>query len=307
MAIVSPKKSVVALVLGLVLLLSACGSTGGSTNLTPAQVFQKSIDAMKALKSAHLEMQLSNSLQAAQNGSSPSGISLSLKGTGDEALPDQQLKVTLSPTNVNATEIFKGDKVYVQNTQGKWYVLDKSAFEKYSGSGNPFAGFNIDGTSLLGLLANVQIVDHGAEPLNGQSLRHITADLDKEGLKQILTQNQQIKNYLGASNIDTLLDHTKTFKSSVDIWIDEQQFYLHRTELKVNLTADTTGLAISLTTPTAGVTPTPTTGTATPTTTTLNFDTIIDLSKFNEPVTITPPTDATPTDDPTVIFSDLLK
>ena len=80
-------------------------------------------------------------------------------------------------------------------------------------------------------------------------------------------------------------NRTRTF------WIDETQFYLHKLELKLNLNADTSSLA----TPAA-------TTTSIPTDVASNLDTVINLSNFNQPVSITPPANATPTDDPSVIF-----
>ena len=293
-----------------VMLISACSqpitgpTTGTGSSLTPLQVLQNSANAMQHLKSAHVEIQSTSSVQsnnatatvatptatAANSTPIPTTYSLTIKGSGDEALPDQeQLNLTLNQ-NTHLAEIVQGNKVYVQNAQGQWYVLDKSAFQGIVA--NPFAGVNFDQNSLLSLIQHTQITDHGTEALNGQNLRHITATLDKEGVRQLLNDNPQLAGSLGQQNIDAILNNTKSFLSSIDVWIDESQFYVHRTELKLNLVADASGLN---STPTA-------TATTLPSSVTTNLDTIVDLSKFNVPVSITPPTNAISTNNPGAIF-----
>jgi hypothetical protein len=291
-----------------VMFISACSqpitgpTTGTTSSLTPLQVLQKSANAMQQLKSAHVEIQSTNNVQssnadttvatptatAASSTPIPTTSSLTIKGSGDEALPDQeQLNLTINQ-NTHLAEIVQGNKVYVQNAQGQWYVLDKSAFQGIVA--NPFAGVNFDQNSLLALIQHTQITDHGTQSLNGQNLRHITATLDKEGVRQLLNDNPQLAGSLGGQNIDAILNNTKSFLSSVDVWIDESQFYVHRTELKLNLVADTRGLNG---TPTA---------TPPPSSITTNLDTVVDLSKFNVPVVITPPTNAISTNNPGAIF-----
>jgi hypothetical protein len=81
-------------------------------------------------------------------------------------------------------------------------------------------------------------------------------------------------------------------KSTLDVWIDETNFYVHHVELKLNADADLSSLA------TPG-----TNGTITlPSNATVTLDSIVDLSKFNQTVTITPPANATPVNNPSVIF-----
>ncbi|HEY5003558.1 MAG TPA: DUF6612 family protein, partial [Ktedonobacteraceae bacterium] len=233
---------------GLVMLISACNqsiSTGSnsSSSLSVGQVLQKSANAMKQLKSSHVDLQSTTNVQtrgaSATTGTSQN-VSVQVKGNGDQQLPDQeQLNLTLDNTT-NVAEILQGDKVYVKNNQGKWYVLDKTTLQ--NSVGNPFSGFTIDQNSLLGLLQDIKLTDHGTESLNGVSLRHITAQLDKTALKQLLNSDPQLKNTFGSQNIDTVLDNTKTFLSTADVWIDETNFYVHRSELKVNLAADTSAV-----------------------------------------------------------------
>lgn len=284
------------------LFASACSSTvttpSSGSSLTPLQVLQKSADAMKQLKSSHVEIQNTSTVQTAGATSvtptttgtpAANNITVKLTGSGDEALPDsEQIKLTINQ-GTTLSEILQGQKVYVQNAQGKWYVLDKSSLQ--GAVGNTFSGFNIDQNTLIGLIQHAKITDHGAQQLNGQSLRHITADLDKAALAQLLKDNPQLSGGISQQNIDAVLSKTKSFKSSVDVWIDETQFYVHRTEFKLSLDLDTSSIS-----------GTPTVAGTVPTSVTSNQDSIIDLSKFNVPVTITPPTNAIPTNDPTVIL-----
>lgn len=296
----------VAIILGtmLMLLLSACSSVSvgvknptAKSSYTPLQVLQKSTTTMKNLKSAHIGLQSSSNFQVKNQGNSttaatPTAASIggnnatvTIQGSGDEALPNQeQLHLTVNK-NTNLAEIVQGDKVYIQNAQGQWYVLNKSDFTGLVS--NPFSGVNLDTNSMLGLVQHAQITDHGDENVNGQNLRHISATLDKTALSQLLKANPQLMGQVGQQNVNNVLNNTKNFQSTVDVWIDESQFYLHRVQLKVNVTADTNGIE----------------GTA-PSTITTALNTTLDLSKFNAPITITMPTNATPTNNPAAIFGD---
>jgi hypothetical protein len=280
----------------LVLLISACSpsiATGGNTqsSLSVGDVLLKSAATMKQLKSSHIDLQSIVNTQTSggtvTTGTTttaiPENVNLNIKGSGDQQLPDQeQMNLTIN-TNTNVVEILQGDKVYIKNQQGRWYVLDKSALQGLVG--NPLSGIRIDQNSLLAMLQNIKITDNGDQNLSGQSLRHITAQLDKDALRQLVSANPQLKNALGTTNTDAILNNTKSFLSTVDVWIDETNFYIHRTELKINLDADTSSI-----------------GNGAPTSVKSNIDTIVDLSKFNEAVTITPPTNAIPTNDPATVL-----
>ncbi len=289
------------------LFMAACGpfgsggGSGGQSSLTALQVLQNSSKAMKQLKSAHVNLNVTESLQSTAPATPsagtpvPSSISVNLTGKGDEAGTNKQSLFLTINQNTNVAEISLGDKLYVQNTKGQWYVLDKKTLQ--ASLGNPFSGLNFDTNTLLSLIEHAKIIDHGDQSLNGQSLRHITAELDKEGLRQLLKSNSQLTKLFGQQNIDAVLDNTKSFQSTLDLWIDETQFYVHRTELKVNLTADLSSLS---STATATATGTPIV--AIPSSVMTNLDSIVDLSNFNQPVTITAPANAIPTNDPGVIF-----
>ena len=70
-------------------------------------------------------------------------------------------------------------------------------------------------------------------------------------------------------------------KPTLDLVIDETTSYFHRLELNMDLTINTGA--------TAGITS--------------DSDIVIDYSKFNEPVNITAPAGATPTDSILSVFS----
>lgn len=301
------------------LLLSACSPLGGSggSNLTVLQLLQNSSKAMSQLKSAHIDLKANGSGQAITSNATATpttttsttatptatvnNVTFNLTGTGDEALPNveamqfdvSQNGATTVPTTSHLEQIVQGDKVYIKNTKGQWYVMDKSALKGYVD--DPFSGVKSpDLTELIGLLEHTQITDNGVQSLNGQNLRHITIAMDKEALKQFLSNNQQLVDILGQQNLNAVIDNTKTFSSTVDLWIDEATAYVHRTELKFNLGVDAGKLSQS-------ITPTVTT-VIVPSNVTTKFDSIVDLSKFNESVTVTTPTGAIPTNDPTTVF-----
>lgn len=285
-----------------VFLLSACsqisiGAGPGSTStLSVADVLQKSANAMKQLKSSHFDIQTTDAVQASGATATPTtdkgtastpvvsgNLNVNIKGSGDQALPDQMKTDLTINQSVNMSEVMKGDKVYIKNPQGQWYVFNKSDVENYVG--NPFSGVTFDQNTLLGVLLHTDLKDHGDESLNGQSLRHITANLDKVAFKQLVSSSPQLKSLFGQQDIDQVLNNLKTFNASVDTWIDETNFYVHRTELKVNMMADTSSV-----------------GNGAPTAINSNLDSIVDLSKFNETVDITVPSNATPATNPAQIF-----
>jgi hypothetical protein len=289
----------VSAMMALALFISACsanidGSGTGTSNLTVLQVMQKSTDAMKNLKSSHVNLQSTYSAQGNVSATAtpgvtptasgtPQSVSATVKGSGDQALPDQmQMDLTINQ-GITVSEILQGDNVYIKGTDGKWYVINKQSIQ--GTLANTFSNFSLNTNDLLGVLAHTQINDHGDESLNGQSLRHITATLDRDALKQLLENNPQLAGQFGQQNVDTVVNNLKSFNSSVDVWIDETTFYVHRTELKLNLMADTSQI-----------------GDGAPNTLSTNSDIIVDLSNFNETVTITPPTDATPITDPAAIL-----
>ena len=294
----------------LALMVSACGqvaSTGSSNNsannLTPMQVLQKSADAMKQLKSSHIDMQSTANTQVVGPSGTTTGkstptttgstlptagnVRITTTGSGDESTANNTSQFNLTVNSLQQplklAEVTQGNNVYIQNQQGKWYVLNKN--DMSNSSLNPFNGMTIDQQSLLGALQDVKIVDRGTENLNGQSMRHITATLDKQALQKLMSSDPQLKNQLGQQNVDTFLNNAKTFTGVVDLWIDQQQFYVHKTQLKMDLAEDAKSM-----------------GQNAPSAMNLNFNTTVNLSKFNQPVNVTVPKNATPTNNPQTVF-----
>ncbi|GHO74987.1 hypothetical protein KSD_27580 [Ktedonobacter sp. SOSP1-85] len=277
-----------ALVSMLMLLLSACSqsSTGtGTTSTTPLEVVQKSSTAMQQLKSSHFKLQLTDDVKVPQvstgNGTTqPQNVSTNVNGEGDQAGTDNaKVQYTASAQGQSFPEqqVVKGNDVYFQ-VNGKWYVISKSDLQAEAGKLPLPSTVSLDQNSLLGLIQNSKITDYHTENVNGQQLRHLGAELDKEALRQLLKQNPQVASYFGVSqqNVDKVINGTKSVKTNLDVWIDESQYYVHRTQLKINLVADGKLFSDSATQDF-----------------TVNMNSILDLSKFNDPVTINAPANAT--------------
>jgi LppX_LprAFG lipoprotein len=256
------------------MIMSACGQSTASSSLTPLQVLQNSANAMKNMKTAHVDLNVTSQISGANATGleTVSNIDVRVQGSGDQSVADKQQKMDLTlgldGLPIQVSEVMTNDRVYIKNPQGQWYFFDKKTTSQQSGCSfdSLFALKMMDESSLLGLLEHITVNDHGDENLNGQLLRHITANMDKATLKQLVSDNPQLKCVVGSQDMNTV----KNFSSSVDVYIDEKQFYVRRSELKVNMGMDDNGK-----------------------TTSTNSDLIVDLSNFNQPVTITVPANAT--------------
>ncbi len=289
--------TLVALV-ALVLVISACG---GSSQ-TAGQVILNSGSAMKQIKTVHLDMKMTENVSVTGPSSSSSGtptsITITANGHGDEVLPDQA-SISLSLGGIGSYTfaiITQGQQIYIQNQHGQWYVIDKSKLTGTTGStlsSTTIPDFN----KLLDLASkNAQVTDHGDETLNGASLRHINVGLDKNGFEQLIQGSGQFQGLTGRGQqaVNDLFNNAKNLSASLDFWIDKSTNYLHRFEMQFNTTLDLSKIA----------TPTSQGNSTGPTGTSIKLDMTVDLSKFNDSsIKITPPANATPTDDPTVIFS----
>lgn len=286
------------------LIISACspGSTGSSSQ-TPAQLLQNSASAMKQLKTAHVDMKMTANVGAigltpTPGSTTPTNITFNINATGDEVMPDQaSLNLTIggfSGVNLSLAEVLKGDKVYIQNSKGQWYVINKSVLIGSNSTSNPLSGASVpDFNKLLDIGQHAQITDHGDQSLNGVNLRHITVTLDKNSLKQLLESTGQLNSLTGANSqrFEQFMNSTKNFQATLDFWSDEPTSYVHRIEMKFNLNLDMSSFV------------TPGTTSNTPSAITLAFDTTIDLSKFNDTsIKVTAPANAIPTDNPSTIF-----
>jgi hypothetical protein len=256
---------------------------------------------MKQLKTLHVNMNVATTTQtggaATTTPTTPQAITLNIKAVGDEILPDQaSLQLSLNQTvggqGLNYAQIITGQKLYIQNPKGQWYVLDLATFT--GATGNPFASAQASNyNNLLPIAQKATLVDNGNETLNGQTVRHLTATFGKDALNDLLNatgqlnnlktqQQQQLENILNAINLD---------KPTLDLWLDPTTAYVQRMELKLTITVNMNTL----------MTPTPNQIT-TPANLSSTVDTVIDYSNFNTPVTITAPTNATTITTPATIF-----
>jgi hypothetical protein len=290
---VSKARFIFVALVAIVLLTSACTSTGGHPNSpTALQVLQKSVTAMKQLTSAHIAMKISDTVSATSGTSTATPVGTSqatihLSGNGDEVLPDKfALHITIGQngtgaSNMNLAEIILGRQLFVQNTKGQWYVLSGGRVQ--GGSSNPFAGASISNyNSLFGLAQKARIADYGDQTLNGKSLRHITVTFGEDALKELLNATGQTSTQQDSSE---LLNEITLQQSTLGVWIDEATSYVHRLELKLNLTLKGEPSHNSGT-PTLS---------STPSSMTTGVDTILDYNKFNASITISAPAHAIPT------------
>lgn len=307
---------IIALGMLVLLLLSACGGNSSSTQTgsaqtgksqqgnppakTPLQMLQSSVIAMKQLKTAHFEMTNVNRMTSNSTATSQQATTINLRNSGDLVFPDQismQLNIGQASASqgLNMAEIQTGQKVYIQNSKGKWFVLDHSAVEA---GANPLAGANVNNyNNLLTLAEKARLTDHGTESLNGTTVRHIVASFGYEALHDLLTATGQL-NSLPAqqrAQLEQALKNAKLQNPALHLWINESNSYVERMELKfvMNVASSTVSTA------TAGKS---VKAPATPSVTTTSVDTVIDYSKFNVPVKITAPANAVTTTNVSQIF-----
>lgn len=289
----------------LVLLLGACGTgagsgsaTGSSTpvaSLTPAQLLQRTATTMGQLKSVSYTMSSVGgmTLPSFSTASSKSStISTTTKASG-VAVPPANAKLQLSMTILGQTltfsEVVKGQKVYIQNQKGQWYVVDKSASQVSS-----FANTDVTGYDKLLTLKDVKVTDDGKTLLNGASMRHLTITFGKNALSDLMNTTGTLNNLTASEKqqMGKALQNMTIKNTVLDVWIDNTTAYLSRFQLQFDLNMDMSKL----------ITPTPGTS-ASSLSLDMNQNTTIDYSKFNAPVTIATPSNATPTSNITKVFS----
>ena len=257
----------------LLFLLTACGA-GGST--PPAQTLQNSITAMRQLKSVHFDLQSTTNVQTTpqNNGNNP-GVSFNVTGHGDAAAPNQVTLNLSMGQNPLLALISTGGKVYIQGSNGKWYVVDQSqipdGFQKF---------FQQDLGQIEVDLEKAQLIDHGQEVVGGVALDHITATFDAATLQQISTQFNDLLPASMQSNQNALK------QAALDLWIDQSTWYIHQAKLNVAASVDLSKLPkISVNGQTinlpAKVLP-------------ITLTAQVGFSKFNQPVNIQPPSGAVP-------------
>jgi len=180
---------------------------------------------------------------------------------GYRVYPDQgSFKGTVK--NTHSSQIFKENKLYIQKNLNKWYVTDLSAPNAQIIMNNLK---DSDAASGLALIKNAPLTDDGEEKITGVSLRHISVVLNKDAY------NDKFKALFNSPGNVMKID-----KPTEDLWIDDATSYVHRIILKYTMNTDTSALArpIKLSD---------------------YEETTTDYSNFNQPVTITAPTNAIPT------------
>lgn len=282
----------------LLLLMTACSIPGINASKSTLSLLQSSDSAMKQLKTEHVVMNSTSTSTinlGTSSSASPTQTTAKLKMTGDIVLPDQSsMQLTLNTgavnqnINITISMIITGQQLYIQNSKGKWYQLDNTLLK--GASSNPFAGSNIASyNQLLPLAQKAKFTDRGTETLNGASLRHITVAFGKDALADLLKATGQNLPASQQADLNKLLSDITINKLTLDLWIDEATSYVHRMELKMGITIGGSTSTTGSTGVSSGITS--------------DSDIVIDYSKFNEPVKITAPAGATPTDNILSVFS----
>lgn len=282
----------------LLLLMTACSIPGINASKSTLSLLQSSDSAMKQLKTEHVVMNSTSTSTinlGTSSSASPTQTTAKLKMTGDIVLPDQSsMQLTLNTgavnqnINITISMIITGQQLYIQNSKGKWYQLDNTLLK--GASSNPFAGSNIASyNQLLPLAQKAKFTDRGTETLNGASLRHITVAFGKDALADLLKATGQNLPASQQADLNKLLSDITINKLMLDLWIDEATSYVHRMELKMGITIGGSTSTTGSTGVSSGITS--------------DSDIVIDYSKFNEPVKITAPAGATPTDNILSVFS----
>lgn len=268
--------------MALLCLLSACGFPNlgtmmqGNGSQTPTQVLQSTVTAMQHLKSAHISMNVGTTTNGGTTADQQNNT-LSVKADGDQLFPNESsLHLSIGPmmggTPTNFSEIVTGNKLYVQNDQGQWHVIDEGKLTGANFSTIQVANYN----NLLMLAQNANVTDHGTEALNGQTTRHLTVTFNGDALKTLLSATGQLGSLSmqQQQNLNQELSQLKLNSSALDLWIDTANSYVSRLELKFSISPTNNGTANQSS----------------------SVDATIDYSKYNEQLTITAPDGATPVD-----------
>ncbi|MEO7021780.1 MAG: LppX_LprAFG lipoprotein [Ktedonobacteraceae bacterium] len=268
----------------LVLILAACSAPGTTSSLTPVQTLLNSANAMNKLQSVHVDLQAM--LQMPASSSTPSansgGIPFNVTGHGDAASPDQA-SMNLALNNKPIVNVIsKGQTVYVQTANGKWFSVDKSKLKNGAQSffsqslASRLAAFTAD-------LQNAKLTDLGQETVNGVSLDHITAVLDQQGLQTLSSQLN------GLLPVAQQKGQNQITKATLDLWVDQTTSYIHQAKLDIMAQTD-----ISKMLQDSASNGTPTTTGSTPMVVTVEVNVQLNFSKFNQPVNIEAPANAVP-------------
>ncbi len=257
----------------LFVVLSACGAGQGNS---PQQTLANSATAMSKLNSVHFTLQTTIS---AQSTTSSGGVTATISGNGDVVRPNKVTAKFMLGQNQSLAVISTGDKVYVQENNGTWYVTNASTAT--SGMQKVFSQDLLSQlSSFITILKDATLTDHGNETVNGTSLDHITVTLDSQTLQALSSQINSLLPGAVQSNQNAIN------QASLDLWIDPTTSYIHQANLSLAVHLDLSKVpALSANGQTVKLP-----ATVQPATVKLQLN----LSNFNESVTINAPANAQP-------------
>lgn len=267
-------KKYIALVgsLSLIFVLAACSAPGlTSSSTSPAQTLASSATAMSKLQSVHFDLQTTLATQTSN------GVTFNVAGQGDAASPDSASVNLTAAQSPLLSLISSGQKVYVQLKGGSWYSVDKS---KVKDAEQNFFSQSLSSrlSQVMAALQNAKLTDHGQESVNGENLDHITATLDQQTLNTLSSD----LNSLAPSQAQSGLNQLK--QATLDVWIDQSTSFVHQAKIDLVTQIDAgaikhfTGQQVNNAT---GVLP-------------VELKAQVNFSKFNQPVSIQPPTSSIP-------------
>lgn len=282
------------------LIVSACSSPLSNFGMfSTYQLLAQSVIAMRQVTSTHIALQVSGSTHLSQAvlPGIPQDEQIMITGTGDEALPrmgQEQLQLAVktttgSPLQVN--EVYSQRHLFVQSgAQGTWFEVDTNSLPRVQSLIQSLIPQNLDLGTLLTLAQHVQVSDKGSETIAGQALHHVSVAFDTAGLQQLLAashpatqQEQQV--------ITALRQDLRVANGTLDLWIDSATSLIHRVELKGQIEASINP---------QGTTTQPGAQAMQPLIVASTFDGRVDLSNFNQQVSISLPTNAVQVQLPTL-------
>lgn len=227
-----------------------------ATDQTIEHIMGKCADIMQQVKSLHMTM---NSALATSDSSTSHRPDIPIATYEIDSLPPDQVEmhITLhSNPPKTSTVIQQNGKNYTQDENGKWSVSRK---DNSLTDTQAMAYLNLSSAIDAG-----SFLDHGDEISGNHKLRHVT----------VILANDTVPNFLADAYQEKIPKNLTIQSTTLDFWIDESTYYLNRIKYIIIGNASVAGnnanssqvskLSVQITT-------------------------VIDYSKFNEPITITVP------------------
>jgi hypothetical protein len=211
-------------------LFTACGSVGSIVSQpaptpTPApRTLQKLLadgkDAMGKLSTEHIVITMSMKSQGGNTGGTSSE---SMKYDADMKKPHQlsvktstDLQITTMDQKQNTDEVIDGDKLYMQNKLGKWFVI---------GNGAASTKPAVASEKFFQLAMQGKITDKGHVMMDGVQVRHITSVISNATSNSLSGMfGSNLTNGAGSKNV------------TLDFWIDENTNYIHEITMRFAIT-----------------------------------------------------------------------